>query len=131
MKWNIQFDDSEGFIRAYQSGEFSVTDEALFLHEVFRSPEWKFGLPLMIDFCHLNIDNMRFAQVAASSGLMVQMADQVGPGKLALLCDDEEQFGLGRQFQMLTEFNLGREIRVYRDENEAIRFLTTARGDQL
>ena len=130
MKWNIQFDDSEGIIRAYQSGEFTVADEALFLHEVVRSPKWEIGLPLMIDFCHLDIDNMRFPQVASLSGLIVEMADQVGPGKLALLCDNEEQFGLGRQFQMLTEFDLGREIRVYRNENEAIRFLTAARGDE-
>ena len=131
MRWNIHFDEAKGFTRAYQSGEFSIADEALFLNDVFGSPGWKFGSPLMIDFCRLNVDKMRFEQVAASSGLMVQMANQVGPGRLALLCEDEEQFGLGRQFQLLTEFDLGREIRVYRDENEAIDFLTNERVHQI
>jgi hypothetical protein len=80
-------------------------------------------MPLMIDYCHLDVSDMHFQEIGAASGLMMFYKEQIGPGKIALLCDDDEQFGLGRQFQMMVEIPLDREIRVYRDEAAAICWL--------
>jgi hypothetical protein len=128
MKWNIEFDKLYGFVRAYQSGDFSLDDQAAFLSDIVSSPHWQFGAPLMIDFCHLLVDDIFYSEVSSTSDMMTTLTAQLGPGKIALLCDDETQFGLGRQFQMIAEVSVGREIRVYRDEAAAIRFLTEGRA---
>jgi hypothetical protein len=52
------------------------------------------------------------------------LKENLGPGKIALFCSDDAQFGLGRQFQMMAELGLDREIGVFRDERAAIEFLT-------
>lgn len=126
MKWNIEFDELNGFVRAYQSGDFSLDDQAAFLSDIVSSPRWQFGTPLMIDFCHLLVDDIFYSEVSSVSHMMATLTAQLGPGKIALLCEDEAQFGLGRQFQMMAEGSVGREIRVYRDEAAAIKFLTEA-----
>lgn len=124
MKWDIKFDKANGFIRANQSGSFCLEEQSAFLSEIVNSPDWLHGIPLLIDFCELSVENIFYNEVSSVSGQIFSLKEKLGPGKIALLCADETQFGLGRQFQIMAEIDLGREIRVYRDESSAITFLT-------
>ena len=124
MKWNIQFDQDNGFLRAYQSGNFTSADQASFLSDIFSSQFWRTGLPLMIDYCHLDVENIGYSDIISSSEFLIALNGTLGPGKIALLCDDDEQFGIGRQFQMIALINLDREIAVFHSGRAAIGWLT-------
>jgi len=124
MNWNIEFDSTHGFIRTRQSGSFSLAEEAAFLTDVFRSPHWKYGLPLLMDFSDLTVTSVGYVDVTAVGSFFTTFRTKLGPGMIALLCDDDEKFGLARQFQIMCEADIGREIRVFRDEAEAISYLT-------
>lgn len=124
MKWNIQFDEPNGFLRAYQSGNFTSADQTSFLSDIFSSQFWHAGLPLMIDYCHLNVANIGYNEIATSSEFLIALNGKLGPGRIALLCDDDEQFGIGRQLQMISLIDLDREIAVFKRGREAIGWLT-------
>jgi hypothetical protein len=123
MDWSIEFDQSHGIIRTSQSGSFSLAEEASFLTDIFRSPDWKNGLPLLMDYSDVIVTSIGYVDVTAVGGFLTTFRPRLGPGKIALLCDDDEKFGLGRQFQIMCEADIGREIRVFRDEAEAIAYL--------
>jgi len=123
MKWNIQFDEPNGLLRAYQSGNFTSTDQASFLSDIFSSQFWHPGLPLMIDYCHLEMGNIGYSEIISSIDILIALNGTLGPGKLALLCDDDEQFGVGRQLQMIALIDLDREIAVFRSGRAAIDWL--------
>jgi hypothetical protein len=123
MKWNIQFDEPNGFLRAYQSGNYTRADQAAFLSDIFSSTFWHTGLPLMIDYCHLDVENIGYTEIASSSEFLISLNRTLGPGKIALLCDDDEQFGVGRQLQMIALIYLDREILVYKGVRAAIDWL--------
>jgi len=128
MDWNIEFDSTHGFIRTRQSGSFSLAEEAAFLTDIFRSFHWKCGLPLLMDFSDLTVTSVGYVDVAAVGSFFSTFRTKLGPGKIALLCDDDEKFGLARQFQMLAEAEIGRQVRVFRDEAEAISYLTAEKA---
>lgn len=123
MKWNIQFDADNKFVRANQSGEFSLAEEASFFRDIFASKYWLYGMPLMIDYCRLVVTGIHSREVDSTSDLMIDLKESIGPGKIALLCNGDEQYGLGRQFQMTAEIQFDREIRVFHEEAVAIQWL--------
>ena len=123
MKWNIEFDEPNGFLRAYQSGNFKPADQASFLSDIFSSQFWRTGLPLMIDYCHLKMANIGYTEMLSSVEFLIAINKTLGPGKIALLCDDDEQFGIGRQFQMIALISLDREIAVFHSGRAAIGWL--------
>jgi hypothetical protein len=124
MHWNIRNDTDSGYVHAYQSGPFSAEEQAAFLSAIFGSPFWQPGTPLIIDYCSLDMDNVGSGSVEVTRQQLAALNGQLGLGKLALLCDNDEKFGVGRQFQALVEDDLDREVRVFRDEDAAVDWVT-------
>jgi len=67
--------------------------------------------------------NIASTEMLSSVEFLIAINKTLGPGKIALLCDDDEQFGIGRQFQMIALINLDREIAVFHSGRVAIGWL--------
>ena len=131
MHWNIRHDTERGYVHAYQSGSFSTDEQAAFLNAIFTSIFWQPGTPLIIDFCALDMENVGWVSVEVTRQQILGLNSQLGPGKLALLCDNDEKFGVGRQFQSMVEDDLDGEVRVFRDEDTAVEWVTNLPGTEL
>ena len=127
MRWKIDLDSARGFVRAIQSETYSAAEEAKFLNEIFGSDFWRPGLSLMIDYSGLSIDNVESEDVENTSDLLCELEEHLGASRLALLCDTDDKFGVGRQFQMMVETQIKGDVRVFRDEEAAIEWLTNGR----
>ena len=123
MNWNIRYDDRLDYVHAYQSGNYSVCEESAFLRAIFMSPFWAPGKPLIIDYSSLSMDNFGYASIEMAKVQFASENRNLGMGKLALLCDSDEKFGVGRQLQSLIQFDLNSEICVFRDERTAVDWL--------
>ena len=124
MHWNIRHDTERNYVHAYQSGPFSLEEQASFLNGIFTSPFWQAGTPLIIDFCSLEMNNIDNGRLEIARQLMTDLNAHMGGGRLALLCNDDEKFGVGRQFQSSVESYLDREVGVFRDEDAAVDWVT-------
>jgi hypothetical protein len=126
MIWNIRHDTVREYVHAYQSGHFSVEEQAAFLKAIFSAAFWQPGLPLIIDYCALEMEKISSVNVEAVRQIITLLEDRLGSGRLALLCDDDEQFGIGRQFQSAVSMHIKRDVKVFRDQDAAIDWVTTS-----
>jgi hypothetical protein len=124
MHWNIRYDDKRGYVHAYQSGAFSTSEQSAFLNAIFSSAFWQPGTPLIIDYCSLEMENVGSGSVEVTRQQIAALGEQLGRGKLALLCDNDEKFGVGRQFEAVVEDDLECQVRVFREEEAAIDWVT-------
>lgn len=124
MHWNIRFDADRNYTHAYQSGKFSLKDHTSFLNAILESPFWRPGNPLVIDYCSLEMEELDYDRLEATCQIMTLLNEKLGNGRLALLCDDDERFGVGRQIQSSIAAHVEKEISVFRDEDAAIDWVT-------
>ena len=123
MHWNIFYDRALGYVRASQRGDFSTGEEGAFLDEIFEAPFWEPGLPLLIDYSSIPMEPISNRELESTSKQLSEHREQLGKSRLALLCRTDVQFGLGRQFQMISMGRIDGEMRIFRDEDAAVEWL--------
>jgi hypothetical protein len=84
---------------------------------------WKPGAPLLFDNRNFEFGVLNFDKMRAASNHYQQVSDRLGNGKVALLMKSQVDFAHGRQFEMLSEGKIEREMCVFRDEAEALKWL--------
>jgi hypothetical protein len=123
MQWKVEFDEARRFVRARQWDEFSLDDEAKFLSDIFVNPEWHSGLGVLFDYRGLNISNLDMADLNAITVIFQSARRRLADSKLALLCDSDELFEVGREFGILLAPRVENQVVIFRDEAAAINWL--------
>ena len=124
MHWNIRHDTDRNYVHAYQSGQFSIREQASFLSAIFTAEFWQPGTPLVIDYCSLEMEGLDNRKLETVRYLLSILNEQLGAGRLALLCNGDEEFGVGRQLQSLAALYLDKEVAVFRKEEAAVDWVT-------
>ena len=123
MEWKVEPDESRGFVRAMQWGEFSLDDQASFLTDLFTGPHWSPGLGVLFDYRGLIVGKLDEGDLAVVSTIFQSARRRLGSSKFALLCDSDELFEVGKHFGMLLAPKLDNELFIFRDEETAINWL--------
>ena len=124
MKWKVELDESDRFVRAWEWEEFSLDDQAAFLSDIFTGPHWKPGLGVLIDYRGLKVTTLDEADLTAIRVIFQSARRRLAESKIALLCDTDELFQLGTHFGELLASKLENRVVVFRDEKAAIDWLT-------
>ena len=124
MEWKITHDAERNYVRAYQGGEFSLDAQATFLTAIFALPSWQSGTPLIIDYSSLEMGNIDDGMLIAARSMLRFLKDELGRGRFALLCADDEQLQVGQKFQSFVTPYLEREMSVFINEDAAIDWVT-------
>jgi hypothetical protein len=127
MQWKVDFDESGQFVRAKQWDEFDLDDQARFLSDIFVSPRWTPGLGVLFDYRGLKIGTLDEGDLATISAIFQSARRRLEDSKLALLCDSDELFEVGKHFGMLIAPKLENNLFIFRDEKAAIDWLTASR----
>lgn len=125
MEWLVELDERERFIRATQWDEFDLDDQARFLSDIFTCPEWRPGLGVLFDYRDLKVTELAEADLAAIRVILQSARRRLEASKLALLCDSDELFEVGRYFGELMAEKMENRVVIFRDENAAIEWLTS------
>ena len=126
MQWKVDFDESSEFVRAKQWDEFDLDDQAKFLTDIFKSPKWRAGLGVLFDYRGLKVRTLDDGDLAAVSTIFQSARRRLEDSKLALLCDSEELFEVGKHFGMLIAPKLENTLFIFRDEQAALKWLTAS-----
>ena len=123
MDWSIDYMEGDNYVKVTSSGIFSAPEHPACFKKLFSCPFWKPGMNLLfdnrkLDFGQINLDKMRTTSFHFQS-----VSAQLGKGKVALLMNSLCNYGLGRQFQLLTEDELQCELKVSTDEQETLDWL--------
>ncbi len=123
MQWKVELDESGRFVRAWEWDEFSLDDQAQFLSDIFTGPHWRTGLGVLIDYRGLKVTVLEEADLNAIRVIFQSARRRLSDSRLALLCDTDELFELGKHFGEMLAAKIENQVVVFRDENAAIEWL--------
>src|SRR4051812_48354419 len=116
MKWNIGYEPELGVVRARQWDEFALDDEFKFLEAVAGDPYASRGAPVLFDYAQLVVTNIGSTDLEQISRRLGDLIQNISSKRIALLAATDLQYGLGRQFQIISESRIPAPIHVFRDE---------------
>ena len=125
MQWLVEFDERGKFLRAEQWDEFDLDDQARFLSDIFTDPNWQNGLGILIDYRDLKVTALSEADLAAVRVIFQSVRRRLADSKLALLCNSDELFEVGKHFGEMIAEKMDNRLVVFRDEQAAIDWLTS------
>lgn len=122
MNWTIKWLDSAEYFRVSLSGTFSLAEVKAAGEEIAES-DLHGGDSILVNDTKMDMGDIKGSDVKAMSNMMGQLNEKVGLGKVAVVGSSDLQFGLARQFQILSESQSTAEIRAFRYEASAIEWL--------
>ncbi len=124
MKWKVELDTTGKFVRAREWDVFDLDDQAKFLTDIFAGAHWHAGLGVLFDYRGLVVAGaLDEGDLAAISTIFQSARRRLEDSKLALLCDTDELFEVGKHFGMLIAPKLENRLVIFRDENAAVQWL--------
>src|SRR6478735_7544750 len=124
MQWTVEFNEARRFVRAKQWDEFSLDDQANFLSHIFADPRWKIGLGVLFDYRGLKVSNLDTGDLNTVAVIFQSARKKLVDSKMALLCDSDELFEVGRNFGVLLAPRVENQVVIFRDEAAAINWLS-------
>ena len=123
MQWKVEFEEARRFVRARQWDEFSLDDQAKFLSDIFTDPRWRSGLGVLFDYRGLKVSNLDMGDLTTVAVIFQSARKKLAESKLALLCNSDELFEVGREFGVMLAPKLENQLVIFRDEDAAINWL--------
>jgi hypothetical protein len=124
MKWNVHFHPQKRYFHITKWLPYSLDDHRASLQEMFASAYWQPGMPVLSDITNLETAKPTAVPAEQVRELFGSFSDQFKNTKWAILCRTDLQYGLARQLQLLCESLDCPEMRVFRDEAEAMTWLS-------
>ena len=124
MQWKVEFDEGRDFVRARQWDEFDLDDQAKFLSDIFADPHWRAGMGVLFDYRGLKTTNLDTADLNTITVIFQSARRRLVDSRMALLCDSDALFEVGREFGVLLAPRLENQVVIFRDEDMAINWLT-------
>lgn len=123
MNWTIDYIESGSYVRVTFDGKFSISREKDMYTELVSQPFWKPGTPILFDNMKMDLGQIDYKTMQQAAQHYKNATKLLGKGRAALVMGSTLDFGYGRQYQQLTEFNGETEMRVFPAEAEALKWL--------
>lgn len=123
MEWTVDDGPGSEYLVVTTRGVFSTDDHGRMVEDIVSRQGWHPGRSVLFDHRQLEFGDTGFAamQRAAENHLAHDVC--IGDGKAAILMRSLADYGRGRQFELLTDGRVGAQLRIFRDEAEALRWL--------
>lgn len=127
MRYSIEFGGSSRDVTITTSGLADADGLIGFVRDLVASPRFRPGMSILVD--HMSIDASRLtgADVRAQANVVVQLAEQLGPSKVAIVVPTPLTFGYARMYEHhAAEAQL--ESRVFYSRRDALAWLESNRA---
>lgn len=123
MDWSVQFGVHCGAAVVKTFGPFDVDDHRRMVEDIVSRPEWTPGQRILFDHWDLDFGDAKLHEMLAARTNHREHEDRIGNARTALLMKPGADYGLGRQFQMLSEHHVTAELAVFSDLRKAVAWL--------
>jgi hypothetical protein len=123
MEWRIEFQADERLIRITTSGPFQLGQQRQMFEELSTHPAFLSGLAVLFDNRRLDLTETDVDVIKQSVEIVQAFIRTQHIERLAGLVDNGFNFGVGRQFEILTDVVGGHGFRLFKDEQLALRWL--------
>jgi len=130
LDWTISGEGSS-IKRIVAWGLATVDECGRMVNEVLSQEDWCAGGSLFIDCRNVNIRELHFEHVSRSASIILQRVSEFGSCKIALLATEGLGYGIGRQFQFVTESRTDIRVGVFLDELTALLWIAGSPGEKV
>jgi hypothetical protein len=123
MEWTVEHRQTQDFVIVLTRGAFTLHDHRRMIEDVVSRDFWRPGMAVLFDHRALDFGETGFAAMRQASENHVANDERIGSGKAAVLMRSPADYGLGRQFEMLTDGRVGATVQIFLDEAQALRWL--------
>ena len=122
VDWTFEVDGLQRYFRIVTCGDFSLTHHKRMVRDLLSHEEWRPGARTLFDHRLLRFGDIGFAEMLELEAVHVSNDSVIGDGKSAILMSSND-YGLGRQFQNITDAGVSAQIRIFKNEVEALAWL--------
>lgn len=123
LNWTIELIEPAHFVKVTAEGNFTLED-CLGMKEDFLSRDyWEPGMNVLIDYRQTAFVNIKLDALRAAGIFHEENNEQIGNGKMAFLMKSPHDFGLARQYEMITEGEVLSHVHVFLKEENALKWL--------
>lgn len=131
MNWKIENIESDHYVRVTFEGKFDISQHREMFNDIISQEFWQPDTPLLMDNRNLDFGEIDFKTMRQLSFNFQGFSEKLGKGKAAMLMVSILDFGYGRQFEMLSEFKGETKMRVFTNEEEALKWLLGKKNGEL
>jgi hypothetical protein len=124
----MKLDEDGSVIRVTTRGPFQLAQQRRMFEELAAHPASTQRLPVLFDNRRIDMSNSDENSIRQSVDIVQEFRRKLRIERLAGLVDKGFNFGVGRQFEILTDLAGGGGFRLFSDEQLALRWL---RGEPL
>jgi len=122
--WTIELIKPAHFVKVTAQGDFTLADCRAMKEDILARDYWQPSMNVLIDYRGTSFTNLNLDVLREVGAFHQTVNEQLGSGRMALLMRSPHDFGLARQYEMITEGKVLSHIRVFLDENKALEWLT-------
>jgi hypothetical protein len=120
--------DRAGGLRTHKvTGDLLPEELTSVLDEVYSEPEHDPDMNVLWDLREASVASFTIKDVEALRDFVAPNWGTGGRSLAALVVSDDLQYGMSRMYEMLSESRTGGKIRVFRDMDEAVGWLSGGR----
>lgn len=128
MQWEVELPGADGYGVVTTSGVFDASGHARMIEDITSRPDWRPGMDVLFDHRALDFSEADLRAIYHASGNHMANDERIGDGRAAVLVRSLNDYGRGRQFELLTEGRVSATMRVFMDETEARDWLAAPPG---
>ncbi|MCP4573515.1 MAG: hypothetical protein GY838_14250 [bacterium] len=113
-----------GFVEVVTHGDGEAKVFQELLSEVLARPEWKPGVPVLIDHSDFNAGPLTVGEMSALADMIGNVRVELGSSRMAILVVRDLEFGLGRMWLAFVEDKWSGTSDIFRSREDAVCWLT-------
>ena len=125
MNWTIEYLEKLKFVKIVTEGDFTLSDHLAMIEDIISRKFWKPGMNTLFDHRKLDFNETTIALMKEASENHKRYEARIGDGKAAILMKSLEDYLRGRQFELLTSYQVSAKLNVFMDEDKALEWLTS------
>jgi len=125
MRFEINFDESPGYVYIRTDGEASVRGFDKLLTEIVDSPNWKTGTKQLVDHRKLIFQKLTSSDIRKVKDIVKKNSKKLGNGRCAFVVNDTLGFGLARMYEIIGGKDIHQEVGVFYTIDEAVEWIKT------
>ena len=126
MRWTVELPGGDGYAVVTTSGVFNVADHVRMIQDIVTRPGWRPGMDVLFDHRALDFGEADLRTMYQAGDNHLRNDAYIGDGRAAILMRSLNDYGRGRQFELLTEGRVSATLRVFLNEAEARDWLAGA-----
>src|ERR1044072_183286 len=123
MRWNFELLSSNNCLRVATEGTFTLEEQSRMFLEIQLFDQWQPEIPILFDNRHIEMKEVNLEIIRKSVEIMQRFSHNYPVCRIAGLVNEGLNFGLGRQFEIVTELEGGTGFRLFKSERMALEWL--------